>query len=294
MSYLEEPDIAFSIPVTLDMTFHEFILKLQNIGKDYLIFNGNIMNGYGIKYIRYETNIGHQFWKFPDNKSAHDITFGIMMYSMPFIDWSTGYGIIMWFDNESYKTTLTKYINSNDIGNVSKLLGFKNYEIYSGSNKNITQNNNNNNDSSNIHKNIKVNNKNLYQKLNDFSDEGIVSTDDNENNEDKYIVFQTKLNHVGSYKFKLTNDDVNMILKLNDKFIVNNLIQCYPNLLDSKSFLFCLHHELNICINEFLINDCNQLYTFSPFETLLWYSHGYSIFTIYTYINISIYINIKT
>mmetsp|Transcript_19580 Transcript_19580/g.24163 ORF Transcript_19580/g.24163 Transcript_19580/m.24163 type:complete len:158 (+) Transcript_19580:1-474(+) len=65
-----------------------------------------------------------------------------------------------------------------------------------------------------------------------------------------------------------------MILKLNDKFIVNNLIQYYPNLLDSKSFLFCLHNELNVSINEFLINNCNQLYTFSPFETLLWYSHG--------------------
>eukprot|EP01084_Bolivina_argentea_P257782 434388_1 len=125
---LFQPHLEFECNLKISDTYYHFITKLSNIISKHIEFNSNILNEQ-IKYFRYETKHGLHEYTFKNNND-YSITFNKLFYDLSFIDWSSGYSLIIWFDSKVFKTNLDKAIQYKNINKIYQLLHIKHTNNY--------------------------------------------------------------------------------------------------------------------------------------------------------------------
>lgn len=226
-----EPDFSLFIDVNMNLTYMAFMKHLQSLIKDSISFNDKIENQ---RCIHYKTcNDRIEYFDFPKNKSAKEITFYYLMRNLHKSSINNN-SLTIWFDVNYFETNLIKAIHKNNINEICNLLGFCNQ-----SQKMI----------------IDDRSFNPYKEC------------ENINHKSKLIqktIYKLKsLNHYGKYKFDVNIFDIKQLLLLNNRFITYNIIHHFNDFINWEIILFCMENKLDIALNEFLDNDFDS--TFSSF-----------------------------
>ena len=116
-SPMYKPHISFECDLFTGNTYNQFINKLFNV--KHVEFNSFVFE---MQYIRYETRYGLQVYTFKPNKTGKDVTFNQLFYDLSFVDWSSGYCLVIWFDAKCFKTNLDKAIEDGQTQKIYRLL----------------------------------------------------------------------------------------------------------------------------------------------------------------------------
>ena len=254
-SPMYKPHVSFECDLIIGNTYNQFINKLSKIVSKHIEFNSFVFE---MQYIRYETSYGLQVYTFKNNKTGKDVTFNDLFYDLSFVDWSSGYSLIIWFDAKCFKSNLDKAIENGQIMKIYKLLQIVN----------------NDNDKNNDNKLKVATNGNNYIAL-----EG----EEEEENP----------NDMNYYPFPIVERDVYGLLSMDDALITRHLITLNNKklnkrndrkidfYLDSNSMLLCVEQFYNVSKNILINYDLRCLFKLSPFYVIQWHCTRYIFIYIY-------------
>ena len=250
---LYKPHLDFECDLKIGNTYNQFINKLSKIVSDHVEFNSFVLK---MKYIRYETSYGLQVYTFKNNKNGNSVTFNDLFYDLSFVDWTSGYSLIIWFDAKCFKTNLDKAIQNRKIDKIYKLLQISSAFDNNDNNKEPVVTNNN------------------YIKLE--GEEEIYSDNDNDNDND-----------IDYYPFPIIEKDVLNLLGMDDELITKHLLKLNNNkiskinqrnidfYLDSNSLLLCVEQCYDISRNMLIDYDLMCIFRLSPFFVIQWHATRY-------------------
>lgn len=247
-SPMYKPHVSFECDLIIGNTYNQFINKLSKIVSKHIEFNSFVFE---MQYIRYETSYGLQVYTFKNNKTGKDVTFNDLFYDLSFVDWSSGYSLIIWFDAKCFKSNLDKAIENGQIKKIYKLLQI------------VTNNNANDNN-----KKLKIATNDNYIAL-EGEEEG-----ENENENE---------NDIDYYPFPIVERDIYGLLSMDDGLITQHLIKLNNKKLnkrndrkidfnlDSNSLLLCVEQFYNVSKNILIDYDLRCLFKLSPFYVIQWH-----------------------
>ena len=239
-SPMYKPHISFECDLLIGNTYHQFIEKLSKIVLKHIEFNAFIFE---MQYIRYETSYGLQVYTFKHNKTGKDVTFNQLFYDLSFVDWSSGYSLIIWFDAKCFKTNLDKAIENGHTQKICKLLQITSNQSHND-NKLVTNN---------------------YIEL----------QGEEEGDDITYYPFPIIERDV--YGLLSMNDELitKHLIQLNNQKLVKRNNRKIDFNLDSNSLLLCVEQFYNVSKNILIEHDLRCLFKLSPFYAITWYNGRY-------------------
>eukprot|EP00484_Ammonia_sp_Unknown_P021060 CAMPEP_0197036252 /NCGR_PEP_ID=MMETSP1384-20130603/13821_1 /TAXON_ID=29189 /ORGANISM="Ammonia sp." /LENGTH=406 /DNA_ID=CAMNT_0042466413 /DNA_START=34 /DNA_END=1254 /DNA_ORIENTATION=+ len=274
---LYKPHLDFECSLQIGDTYNHFIAKLSQIISSHVHFNRFVLDG-EMQYIRYETAYGLQVYTFQNSGKRkgklHDITFNELFYHLSFVDWSSGYSLIIWFDAKCFQTNLDLAIEQRDIHRIHKLL-----QIGSGSN-----------DEKSVQTKKKkksecrtVTRGGANDKYVELEGEETVAEDGGADSGEE----------VDYYPFPIIENDVYGLLSMDDELITKHVIRLDQQAvnqmnarhidfyLDSNSLLLCVEQFYDVSKNMLIEYDLPSLFKLSPFYVIQWHATRFNENTCY-------------
>ena len=123
---ISAPHIFFDCDLKIGDSYTYFIKKLSKIIAEYITFNECVLNN-DRKYFVYETVYGLKTYSFKNTDG--NTTFNDLFFDLSFVDWSSGYSLIIWFDTNTFSTSLDQAVSDGDVDKIYRLLQISNKSL---------------------------------------------------------------------------------------------------------------------------------------------------------------------
>ena len=123
---ISAPHIFFDCDLKIGDSYTHFIKKLSKVIEEYIKLNDCVLNNER-KFLVYETVYGLKTYSFKHNRE--NTTFNDLFFDLSFVDWSSGYSLIIWFDKNTFSTNLDQAVSDGDVDKIYRLLQISNNSL---------------------------------------------------------------------------------------------------------------------------------------------------------------------